>query len=334
MADYGHEKTDELLKELEKRVASAYKDARSDLQTIITAYFEQFKKRDAQQQELLKQGKITPQEYKQWRLAQIGRGERFKAMRDQVAERMTNANEVAVAYLNDNTPSVYSLNRNYTAYTIEQMKGNIGFTLYDEATVRRLLVEQPDIMPNYPEKRAVRRGIDLAYGKKQITKTVTRGILQGSSLKRMAKDLEARITEMGHASAVRAIRTATTAAECAGRQDSYLQATDMGIKVRKRWRATKDGRTRHEHGAADGQIVPANKPFEVGGFKMMYPAEPSAPAHLVYNCRCTVETVDDAAVEPRQMRVRDPAAGRNVLVNEMTYTEWERWVKERGNNSK
>ena len=327
MADYGHEKTEELLAELERRIKAVYKDAKRDLQTVISEYFEQFKKRDAHQQELLRQGKITDTEYKQWRLAQIGRGKRFKAMRDHVAERVTKANEVANAYVNDATPGIYSLNRNYAAYTIEQSWGNIGYTLYDEATVKRLIVEEPDLLPYYPEKRAVRRGIDLAYGKKAVTATVTRGILQGSSIPRMAKDLETRVVTMSHDSAVRAARTAATGAQNAGRQDSFIAAKKMGIDVKKRWIATKDFRTRHEHGAADGQTVKADQPFTVGGYKMMFPGDKSAPGFLVYNCRCTMATVEKPGIEaePRQMRVRDPATGRNVLVNEMTYSEWYEW---------
>ena len=42
-----------------------------------------------------------------------------------------------------------------------------------------------------------------------------------------------------------------------------------------------------------------------------------------------MRTVEKAGIEaePRQMRVRDPATGKNVLVNEMTYAEWEKWKK-------
>ena len=29
------------------------------------------------------------------------------------------------------------------------------------------------------------------------------------------------------------------------------------------------------------------------------------------------------------MRVRDPKTGRNVVVEEMTYEQWERWVQSR-----
>lgn len=276
----------------------------------------------------------TEQDYKQWRLNQIARGQRFEDLRDKIAERMTQANETAIAYVNDNTPSIYSLNRNYTAYTIEQVAGDVGFTLWDESTVRRLIVEEPDLMPYYPDKKAVKRGIDLAYGKKQITSSVTSGILQGKSIGKIANDLQTRIPEMNRASAVRAARTATTSAENAGRQDSFEAAAKMGVKVRKRWIATKDGRTRHSHQMLDGKTVDYDKPFVSDlGSEMMFPGDPKGakPADL-YNCRCRMRTVEAEGIEaePRKMRVRDPKTGRNMLVNEMTYPEWEEWVKSRG----
>lgn len=335
--DEGHNLTEKELAKLEKRISSVYSEAAKELQKTIDDYFVQFEKRDAEMKDLIGtvvNGKEwTERDYKQWRLAQIGRGKRFEALRDKVAERMTKANQTAVSYVNDATPGIYSLNRNYAAYTIEQVAGNVGFDLWDEQTVKRLIVEQPDSMPYYPPKRAVQRGIDLAWGKKQITASVTSGILQGKSIKGLSDDLQTRIPTMNRDSAIRAARTAVTGAQNAGRQDSYVAAEKMGINVYKRWVATKDGRTRHEHGMADGQTVPADKPFDVGGYELMYPGDSSGPAHLIYNCRCTMRTVEKPGIEaePRQMRVRDPKTGRNVVVNEMTYQEWQEWVKHRGN---
>lgn len=333
--DYGHQLTDKELAALERRIAQVYRETRDELQETINAYFESFAERDKEMKALIgtvQNGKEwTEDDYKQWRLAQIGRGKRFEALRDQIAERMTKANETAIAYVNDATPSIYSLNRNYAAYTIEQIAGDVGFTLWDESTVRRLIVEQPDLMPYYPEAKAVKRGIDLAYGKKQITASVTSGILQGKSIKGLADDLQRRITTMDRDSAIRTARTAVTSAQNAGRQDSFEAAAKRGIKVRKRWIATKDGRTRHEHGAADGQTVDYDEPFNVGGEKLMYPGDSSGSGWNIYNCRCSVRTVEAEGIEaePRQMRVRD-ANGRNVLVSEMTYTQWQEWVKSRG----
>mgnify|MGYP004457841461 CR=1 FL=1 len=335
-SDLGHKLTDKELAKLERRIAKLYREAGEELQATIDAYFEQFKKRDEEMKALIgtvQNGKEwTEADYKQWRLNQIGRGERFKALRDKVAQRATEANAVAVSYTNDATPGIYSLNRNYAAYTIEQVAGNVGFDLWDEQTVKRLIVEQPGLMPYYPKDRALKRGIDLAYGKKQITASVTSSILQGKSIKHMADDLQKRITTMSRESAIRTARTAVTGAQNAGRMDSYAAAKKMGINVRKRWVATKDNRTRHAHGMVDGQTVDWDKPFNVDGYDMMYPGDMSAPGYLVYNCRCTMRTVEKAEIEaePRKMRVKN-ANGEYEIVNEMTFAEWQEWVKRRGN---
>ena len=334
--DEAHRLTDKELATLERRISRIYQEAWDGLDETVKAYFERFRKRDEEMKALIGtevNGKVwTEQDYKMWRLNQIGRGERYQDLREKIAQRMTKANEVAIAYVNDATPGIYSLNRNYAAYTIEKVAGNVGFTLWDERTVRRLLVEEPDLMPYYPKKKALKRGIDLKWGKQQITKSVTSGLLQGKSVGKIATDLQARVSEMNRASAVRAARTAVTGAQNAGRMDSYKAASDMGIKVRKRWVATKDGRTRHSHQKLDGQTVDWDEPFSSELGKIRYPGDPRAKPSNIYNCRCTMRTVEKPGIEaePRKMRVRDPKTGRNVVVEEMTYEQWERWVKSRG----
>lgn len=327
--DYAHKMTDAELSKLEQRIAKLYKEAADELTDTVKAYFEQFEKRDAAMKEKLDAGEITEQQYKQWRLAQMGRGKRFTALRDKVAERYTDANATAVAYVNDATPGIYSLNRNYAAYKIEQVSDKADFTLWDEQTVKRLIVEQPDLMPYYPPKRALQRGIDLKYGKQQITASVTSSILQGKSIPRMANDLQSRMQDMNRASAIRTARTAVTAAQNAGRLDTYRAAQDMGIKLKKRWLATLDNRTRHAHAMLDGQTVDVDKPFKVDGYEIMYPGDSSAPGYLVYNCRCTqIAEVDGEDTSSGGRRAIDPETGESVLVEDMTYAEWAGWKKE------
>ncbi len=333
--DQAHQWTDEELAKLERRIARIYREVRDELDDTVKAYFESFRQRDEEMRALIGteiNGKIwTEEDHRRWRLNQIGRGERYQDLREKIAGRYTKANEVALSYVNDATPGIYSLNRNYAAYTIEKVSGNVGFTLWDEQTVKRLIKEEPDLMPYYPKKKALKRGIDLKWGKKQITKSVTSGLLQGKSVGKIATDLQARVAEMNRASAVRAARTAVTGAQNAGRMDSYKAASDMGIKVRKRWVATKDGRTRHSHQKLDGQTVDWDEPFTSELGKIRYPGDPHAKSANVYNCRCTLRTVEKPGIEaePRKMRVRDPKTGRNVVVEEMTYEQWERWVKSR-----
>lgn len=327
--DYAHKMTDAELAKLEQRIAKLYKEAADELTDTVKAYFEQFEKRDAAMKEKLDAGKITEQQYKQWRLAQMGRGKRFEALRDKVAERYTDANETAVAYVNDATPGIYSLNRNYASYKIEQVSDKADFTLWDEQTVKRLIVEQPDLMPYYPPQRALQRGIDLKYGKQQITASVTSSILQGKGIGKISDDLQSRMQDMNRTSAIRTARTAVTGAQNAGRLDTYRAAQDMGIKLKKRWLATLDNRTRHAHAMLDGQTVDVDKPFKVDGYELMYPGDSSAPGYLVYNCRCTqIAEVDGEDTSSGGRRARDPETGESVLVEDMTYAEWAGWKKE------
>lgn len=317
--DEAHVWTDSELEKLERRIAAEYKKAADELTDKINAYFESFKKRDAEQLQLLNDGKITKQQYTQWRLAQIGRGKRFESMRDRIAERMTDSNEVAAAYINDTAPGLYSLNRNYAAYTIEQQVGaDVGFDLWDEQTVRRLIVEQPDLMPYYPAERAIKRRIDLAWGKRQITAQVTSGILQGESIKHLADRLQTNIPNMNRDSAIRAARTAVTGAQNAGRMDSYTRAEEMGIRLKKRWVSTLDGRTRHAHQLLDGQVQPNEKPFQSILGEIMFPGDPNAAPANVYNCRCTlIAEVEDVDTSNALRRDR-----WGVLPN-MTFAQWE-----------
>ena len=334
MAYYSDDWTDKELEALERRIAKVFKEAEKDLQKEVNAYFAKFKLRDKEMKTLVDTGEMSESDYLRWRMTQMGRGNRFRDLRDRVAERYTQANEVAYAYANDMTPSIYSLNRNYEAYRIEKTVGSCDFTMWDESTVRRLLVEQPDLMPYYPPSKALNRGIDLAYGKSQITSHVTSGIIRGLSPEKIATELMTTLTGMNRASAVRAARTGITAAQNAGRMDSYVAAEKMGIKIRRRWSCSKDSRTRHAHGMADGQIVEGTKtPFIVGGEKLMFPADTSmgASGWNIYNCRCTVSSPEKNGIiaEPREMRVRNPQTGEWELVNEMTYSDWLKW-KETG----
>lgn len=326
MNDLGHKWTEEELAALERRIRKVYKGARDDLQGKVDKYFALFVERDKKQQELLKTGKITEEQYKQWRLAQIGRGKRFEALRDQVADRMTEANKVALSYVNDATPGIYSLNHNYAAYTIEQVSGNVGFTIWDEQTVKRLIAEDPTLLP----KRRVDAPKDLKWNKRQFTAEITSGILQGESIGKIANRVQ-NLSDANRSGALRNARTAVTGAQNAGRQASYDQAKKMGLQLRKRWIATKDSRTRHAHAMLDGQTVELDEPFKIEGSELMFPGDPTGRANLVWNCRCTMRTVEKEGIEaePRKIRVRDPITGRNVVVDDMTYQEWEEWVKSR-----
>lgn len=326
-ADLGHKLADQELAKLEQRISQAYGDAAAELSETIDAYFESFRQRDEEMKKLLQRGEITRAHYNQWRLNQIGRGERYKQLRDKIAERMTDATETATSYINDVTPGIYSLNRNWTAYEIEKVAGNADFTLWNEQAVKRLIKDNPDMLLYYPGDIAIKYGDHVKWIRECVGKTIISAILQGKSITKIANELQQKIPGLNRSFAIGTARTAITNAQNAGRQDQYLLAKQMGIKVQKRWFATLDGRTRHAHAMADGQTVAVDADFDVDGYKMAYPGDRRAPGYLLYNCRCTMRTVEPKGieVEPVQRRVRDPETGKNVLISDMTYQEWLKW---------
>lgn len=79
-----------------------------------------------------------------------------------------------------------------------------------------------------------------------------------------------------------------------------LAAMDAAYRQGKRfktWKTFGDVKVRPSHKAANGQRVPLDMPFTVGGYEMMFPNDSSlgAPAGEVVNCRCVLE-FDDGKV--------------------------------------
>ena len=129
--------------------------------------------------------------------------------------------------------------------------------------------------------------------------------------------------EINHKATIRYVRTAVTGAENAGRADAYRRAEALGVDMEQEWQAVHDMRTRHEHRQLDGQRRPVGEPFEVDGEEILYPGDPAAPGHLIWNCRCRLRGIV-AGLEPRARKYRslDDIEG-------MTYEEWKESKDER-----
>lgn len=325
MADLGHQMTDEKLEQLERSVHKTYKKAYKEMQDKVDAYFDKLKDRDEEQKALLEAGKITEQQYQQWRLTQYARGERYRALRDEFARRMNEANKVAAAYINDQTPGIYSLNANYTAYTIEQSGSAADFNLIQEQAVKRLIEEEPELF----HRPAIDTPLDTVWNQRKLTDSLTAGILMGESTRQIADRFQ-KVTDMNRTSALRNARTAVTGAQNAGRQATYDKARAMGIEVDERWRSARDFRVRDSHRLMDGKPKDKDGYFHTPlGSIMRYPGDmQNGKAADVYNCRCTTSTKDALEAEPTMMRARDPVTGRNEVVQDMTYQEWYEWKLE------
>lgn len=89
----------------------------------------------------------------------------------------------------------------------------------------------------------------------------------------------------------RAARIARTEAGRAWNRSALDAARALPARDRptvKQWLTRRDNRVRDAHGDVDGQLQLLGDPFTVGGVQMTGPGDPTAPAHLVINCRCEV----------------------------------------------
>lgn len=91
------------------------------------------------------------------------------------------------------------------------------------------------------------------------------------------------------------VRTEMTRIFNLAQSSQQQQAAQTVPELRKRWVATGDGRTRDSHLRAHRRYnrnpIPIDKPFIVGGAKLMFPGDPRGPASETINCRCTTVMV-------------------------------------------
>ena len=210
-------------------------------------------------------------------------------------------------------------------------KINKAFTLYDEPTVKRLITEDPQMLPPPGKKtaKAIAEGKAKLWDEKQIQSAATQSILQGESIPEIAERLAETVGDKDAAAAVRNARTMITGAENAGRQAAAERATEKGINITKVWVATLDMRTRHAHRFLDGQRQPVDKPFVVDGNEIMYPGDMSAKPYLIYNCRCGYIT----QFKGLEKDIQNYDIRKDPSVNNMSYDEWKQsrkvWSREK-----
>ena len=284
MADYGHKETDKRLAVMEKRIAKVYADTLAEAKDKLSAMLAEFRELDEKKAQAVADGKLSKKAYTAWRQELIGKEKHLRDMIDVLTEDFTNADKIAMKIVNGEAKNVYALNANFAAYDIEKKaNANLSWTLYDHSTVERLIREEPNLLP----LPSVDVPLDKRWNQKHITAAINRGILLGDPIQDIAKRLVT-VASMDLNAAIRSARTATTAAECAGRIDTYKYAQSIGVEMQQEWVATLDDRTRHEHRILDGQRVDIGEAFEVDGASIRYPGDPQAPGYLIYNCRCTV----------------------------------------------
>lgn len=203
-----------------------------------------------------------------------------------MADRLVNADQIAMRYVNGELPAIYAHNYNQVGKGVERKVKGYSFDLVNEDTVRKLSTSKKTLLPyKFVDGHKATR-----WDTKRVNSQILQGILQGESADQMAKRL-LNVTTMNKESALRNARTAVTSAQNKGRVDAMKQAEDDGVIMGKEWIATKDERTREAHAELDRVVVKVDEPFENEIGEIMYPGDPNADPSNTYNCRCSLAEV-------------------------------------------
>lgn len=148
------------------------------------------------------------------------------------------------------------------------------------AMSRNLLVRIPDEVYNLIFAE-ITDGVNDGEGMRDIAARIERILDVTGSERWPSRAMTIAVTEVNRAANAGALAAA------------HQAERDEGRRMLKRWLDSDDRRVRPEHREADEQTVPLGQPFQVGGFPLMFPGDPTAPPHLVIWCRCSMQILEE-----------------------------------------
>lgn len=317
--DLGQQYTEKEFKDLEKKIRKVYSRAEKEIGEKAADFAKHHAKKDAKLRALVASGELSKEEYQGWLSGQVFIGKQWEARREEMAETLYRANDIAHRMAQGRMADVFMFNANFTHYELEKKaRVDLGLRMYDSATVTNLIKNNPRILPS----KKLNKEKDIRWNFKNIKSELTQGIIQGESIDSLTARLTKEMPNRNYKQARMHARTMMTSAQNQGRLESMKEHNRMGIETVKVWMATLDERTRWMHRDLDGQERPINEPFEVGEYTIMEPGDPDADPAMVYNCRCTM------VEEPKKYRNTDYQRRDNTdqsVIENMTYNEWAEW---------
>lgn len=175
--------------------------------------------------------------------------------------------------------------------------------------------------------------------------SLTEGLQEGESIDK----LSARVQDAVEVTRPRAEVIARTEVMRASNQGSIMTMRAAELITTKSWLATPDARTRSSHRAANGQTVPLDDPFVIGGevddegnvvvegAKLDHPGDPLGPPSETIQCRCTMlyeveelEPLDDDEPEPLAADGADTPRGDTLSAETSFKADGMPWYIEKG----
>lgn len=238
--------------------------------------------------------------------------DRLKSLMKQINMVLDNLYDTNSSIIVEHAKNSYDKAYNGLFYQLEVENGLIlDFTMLNPKVVEKAIQ-----MPIEGLKLSERLYDKHLHNLKLKTKgAITKGLIDGSGY----RDIAADISNIGVADYKQSLRIAITEGNrlrSLAREDSYQEASKLGIDLKKKWLSTLDNKTRDTHRALDGQIRGIDEEFEIRGYKALQPRLFGVASEDI-NCRCdTITVVEGIAPSLR----RDNITGE--VIEYKNYSEW------------
>lgn len=285
-SDYMSRLCDERLELLEENLTAVYANAANDVMSDYKAWFSAYQSNYSKMVAQVQAGEITQEQFEEWVRRRMIDDKKFAQVINSMTDVLVNTDIVAMTMVNAEVPFILAQSYNFTQSlgfaAADQAGLSVGtFQIYNERTVKALIKQNPDIL------KYVNKEKDYTWNKDRLNNAVKHSILNGDSIPKTAQRLQ-QVTNMDENAAIRNARTAMTAAENLGRNESFNDIKAKGIQARLQWSAMHDARTRDTHILLDGTYQDDDGYFGEGIIDnpIKFPGDPAGDPEEIYNCRC------------------------------------------------
>lgn len=285
-SDFMSRKCDDELEQLEEILTALYANANNEMLVEFGVWSSRYAKKYDIMLSKLENDEISKEEFEDWVSRRMIDTKIYKAAIDSMTDILVNTDIAAMNMVNGTLPKIIAQSFDFVqslGFAAADEAGiKVGtFQIYNLKTVQSLIKDNPDIL-KYVNKKE-----DYRWNKDRINQQITHSLIKGESLKKTANRLIS-VSNMDENGAKRSARTAMTAAENLGRNESYHDLKNNGIPCKFQWSATHDKRTRDTHILLDGTYQDESGYFGEGiiDTPIQYPGDPSGDPEEIYNCRC------------------------------------------------
>lgn len=268
MKDTAHILADKRLKRFEKELIGIYKQALKEIEKEIRKKSDKF---------LMSENPSIRDVNKYL--------DRLDSLFKKLTVELSNADKKAISILKNDLKEIGIENLDFAQEMINKQLKDVGvdltYTLFNNETLKNII--QGSVFTNL----AIDEFTDKAFIYNSLKREFATAMLKGESVSKIANRIQ-NILKTNKDRAILIARTEVTRVENEGRYSVFENAKKEGIKLKKKWIATMDSRTRKSHSGIDGEVRDLDDVFSNG---CEFPGDPRGGAAEVCNCRCSFVAV-------------------------------------------